>query len=668
MAVSRNHPSAPDDPNAGGTLRMIQCCGCGAACFVAPGLPPLTSLQCSRCRQELLVPLRLREFELRAPIASGGIGTVYRATDTVLKRDVAVKLLRPEFAADRRKVEEFHAEARAIAALNHPHIIQIFYFGEAEGQNFIAMELAANGSLEEFIVRDGRLDEVAVLDVGIKIAGALAAAHRAGLLHRDIKPANILFNAAGEPKLIDFGLARSADTRGEWGAEIWATPEYASPETIRRAAEGFHADMYSLGCTLSHALTGRVPFPGATVREKLDGHLNLAPTAPRQFVPGISAATNAALLRMLAKQPAERFASYDELVMAFTAARSHLLVQHVSRSPAKGVPRLRSAATPGRRRAALAGMGATVVALLGAAAWFLVHPRLDFIAAKPATGESQIAPSTASSNAPPPPTLTAFAPDPEAVARLAGQPKPAPQKVSRPGMTGPWVALTDDKAVGFWRGLTGGKAFPAGTWKLQSGFLSVIGTNRTPLVLKEKFVDFELTFEWRAAPETRATLIFGAPETTDRRNPAAGALRVPLGDDTAAGATTGNPRNTTAALAGVLAPGKAKTLKPLGQFNQVRLVAFTNHVELWLNGAKVNDFVLGSERFKEAVARSPLKNRADFGHSTAGFVGFLPSPGFTVRNARIRAIAEPPAPPATPQVATQAAPSPVKAGKKKKGR
>jgi hypothetical protein len=648
---------------------MIGCPGCGAATFVAPGLPPLTPLQCGRCRLELLVPLRLREFELRAPIASGGMGAVYRATDTVLRREVAVKLLRPEFAADARKLEDFYAEARAIAALNHPHIIQIFYFGEAEGQNFIAMELADNGSLEQFIRRDGRLGEIAVLDVGIKIAGALDAAHRAGLLHRDIKPANILFNAAGEPKLIDFGLARAADTQGEWGADVWATPEYASPETIRRAPEGFPADMYSLGCTLYHALTGRVPFPGATVEEKLHGHLHLPPAAPREFAPEVSGATNDALLRMLAKQPAERFGSYDELVMALTAARSRSLVRHASAAaPARAdqPPPAKRRVKPARRRFALATAATAVVALLGGAAWFFTHPRIDFIAAKPGAAAS-VVPTTPSSNVPAPLSLTAFAPEPAAAARLAETPRPARQPVPRPEKTGPWISLTDEKATSLWRGFTAGNGFPAGTWKLQGGFLSVIGTNRTPVVLKDPFEDFELTLEWRAAEGTRAALIFGAAEGQDRRNAAAGALRIPLGDDATAG---GNPRNHSGALAGIFPPAKGRMLKPLGQFNHLRLVAFTNRVELWLNGAKVNEFVLGSERFKEAVARSSMKGRADFGLSTAGCVGFLPSPGFAVRSARIRALAEYPAAPSSPQMTTQAAPTAPasKAGKRKKAR
>ncbi|HEY6167156.1 MAG TPA: serine/threonine-protein kinase, partial [Verrucomicrobiae bacterium] len=246
----------PKNPNA---LRMIKCYFCGASNFVPPEYPPGSQMPCSKCGKEILVPFMLRSFELRQAIASGGMGTVYRSYDTVLQREVAVKLMSPELAKDPKKLDEFYREAKAIAALNHPHIIQVFFFGEVEGQNFIAMEIADHGSLDDRITKQGKVSEADALDVGIKIATALDYALEQDLLHRDIKPANILFNAAGEPKLVDWGLATKTGAATGWGSgEIWGTPEYVAPEKVRREGETFHADMYSLAATVYEALTGQV--------------------------------------------------------------------------------------------------------------------------------------------------------------------------------------------------------------------------------------------------------------------------------------------------------------------------------------------------------------------------------------------------------------------------
>lgn len=212
------------------------------------------------------MPLPLRQFELRSIIASGGMGTVYRAFDLTLHRMVAVKMLKKEVAGDHEVLAGFYREARAGAALNHTNIIHTYTFDEFEGQPYLVMELADSDSLDKWIEREGRLPELAVLDIGVKVASALDTALKHNLLHRDIKPANILFNEAKEPKLVDFGLARVAEEeQAEYESTIWGTPYYVAPEKIRRETEDFKSDMYSLGGTLYHALTGRVPFDAPTI-------------------------------------------------------------------------------------------------------------------------------------------------------------------------------------------------------------------------------------------------------------------------------------------------------------------------------------------------------------------------------------------------------------------
>lgn len=273
-----------------------------------------------------MLPMQIRQFELREIIASGGMGTVYRSFDVTLERQVAVKLLKREMAEDRQVLESFYREARAGAALNHTNIIHIYTFDEYEGVPYLVMELADNGSLDSRIEGAGLLPEEDVLKIGIKIASALDTALKRGLLHRDIKPGNILFNSDGEPKLIDFGLARSAQD-DEQESTVWGTPYYVAPEKIKRQREDFLSDMYSLGGTLYHALTGHVPFEADTVEGVIAGHVHTPLTPPNQVNPAITLPTNDAIMIAMMKNPEERFPKYDDFIMALTASQSQLLIQ-----------------------------------------------------------------------------------------------------------------------------------------------------------------------------------------------------------------------------------------------------------------------------------------------------------------------------------------------------
>lgn len=260
------------------------------------------------------------------------MGTVYRSFDTKLERDVALKMMKREMAEDQEVLSAFYREARAGASLNHTNIIHIYVFDEFQGQPYLVMELADQGSVDSKIEQEGRCSELLVLDVGIKVASALAMALKHNLLHRDIKPGNILFNAEGEPKLVDFGLARAAETADTYEAAIWGTPYYVAPEKINRQPETFLSDMYSLGGTLYHALTGHVPFEAPTVEDLVSAHVHTPLTPPNFVVPTVSQVTSDALVRAMAKNPGDRFQSYDELAMALEQARSMLLVQQVRES------------------------------------------------------------------------------------------------------------------------------------------------------------------------------------------------------------------------------------------------------------------------------------------------------------------------------------------------
>jgi eukaryotic-like serine/threonine-protein kinase len=316
------------------SLKMVACPSCSAKQFIPGDLAPLEKMACTKCGQWVMMPMMLRQYELRAEIASGGMGTVYRSWDTALHREVAVKLMRREFAEDEAAVNNFAVEARACAQVNHTNIIHIYSFDYHEGLRFLAMELADAGSLDSRIEKAVTLPELDVLDIGIKVAGALQAALKRGLLHLDIKPGNILFSTDGEPKLVDFGLAKKADAENDAYAPIFGTPYYIAPERVRQEGDTFLCDIYSLAGTLYHALTGHVPFEAPTVEDVVAAHLAIPLKPACDVNPAVSRPTCDALSKAMAKNPGDRWRSYDEFIMALTAARSQVLIrQFTGREP-----------------------------------------------------------------------------------------------------------------------------------------------------------------------------------------------------------------------------------------------------------------------------------------------------------------------------------------------
>jgi len=338
--VSSEAEETPTKP-----LKLVNCISCGANAFIPGELQPLQTTACSKCGAELMMSMMLEHFELNSRIASGGMGTVYRATDTVLQRDVAIKLMQPELADDEEGLEAFYAEARAVAKLSHTNIIQLYQFGQLNDQLYLVMELALAGSLDRLIDQHRTVSELQVLDVGIKIASALDTALNHKLLHRDIKPGNILFNAYNEPKLVDFGLVAKAEASVDYSEQIWGTPYYIAPEKLRREPETFLADMYSLAGTLYHAITGHTPFEAPEIDDVVLAHLNKPLVPPNKIVPAITGPTSDAIVRAMDKQPAKRYQSYDEFIMALTAARSQLLRSQLA-PPSNARPRRAKATTP----------------------------------------------------------------------------------------------------------------------------------------------------------------------------------------------------------------------------------------------------------------------------------------------------------------------------------
>ena len=302
----------------------INCQACDAPIDLT-GQTAFTQVECARCGALSVVPLQFGNLLLLNTLGIGGMGTVYKALDLQLTRYVAVKILRAKYAGDPSFIEIFAREARAAAAVNHPNVAQVYAFGAHDGQYYLTMELLERGSLDDRITKLGKLPEADVLAVGTGIAAGLNVAHQRGLLHRDIKPGNILFNDENIAKLVDFGLAGAQhEATGPGAGTIWGTPYYIAPEKLRGQPEDFHSDMYSLGATLFHAVTGRPPFDAKTAEEVLAKQATTPAFNLKTYNPNIQDATSHAIGRMLAKEPTERFATYDALIEELQQAEQRL--------------------------------------------------------------------------------------------------------------------------------------------------------------------------------------------------------------------------------------------------------------------------------------------------------------------------------------------------------
>ena len=254
-------------------------------------------------------------FLLERELGRGGMGGVYMGRDKMLDRPVAVKVMLKEYGADAEFVEKFKREAQAAARLIHPNIAQIYSYGIADGMPYIAMELVAGGSLDQLMKNAGpSIDIPRVMKICEQVAQALRCASDQGLVHGDVKPENVLLDANGNAKLVDFGLAAmQKDTN-----EIWGTPYYIAPEKVKKEPVDYRADMYSLGGTIYHALTGVAPFEGddaaAVVRKRFEG----APVPPSKLRPDISPQIDALVLKMLALNPSDRFPSFEALLQEYS--------------------------------------------------------------------------------------------------------------------------------------------------------------------------------------------------------------------------------------------------------------------------------------------------------------------------------------------------------------
>jgi eukaryotic-like serine/threonine-protein kinase len=261
-------------------------------------------------------------YRLVREIARGGMAAVWRARDTLLDREVAVKLLHPQFATDPEFLERFRREARAAARLSHPNIVPIYDVGEHDGIPYIVMELVEGDNLKERIRQAAPLSDAEIRAVGATLASTLDYAHRKGLIHRDVKPQNVLLGEDGRPRLTDFGIAQAMASSGltRTGA-VMGSVHYIAPELVRGRTALPQSDIYSLGVVLYEMATGRVPFQAETDLAVALAHVEQTPAAPRALNARLAPDLEATILQALAKAPEMRFGSAAEFAEALRTPR-----------------------------------------------------------------------------------------------------------------------------------------------------------------------------------------------------------------------------------------------------------------------------------------------------------------------------------------------------------
>lgn len=283
--------------------------------------------------------LKIAHFEVIERIGSGGMGAVFRATDLELHRDVALKVMHPSIAADPSLVARFRNEARACAQLNHDNLARVFFTDEQDGVHFIAYEFADGQTIKELIVQHGRLNPAETVNYAIQATLALSHVDAAGIVHRDIKPSNIILTSKGRVKVVDLGLARRdiEDSIGDItvAGTTLGTFDYMSPEQARDPrTTDIRSDIYSLGCTVYHMLTGRPPYPDGNAFQKVLDHQGKAPPDPRIHASEVPPELAFAVQKMMNTNPDRRYQDPGQVLADLMMVASRLGLKSV---PAEGL-------------------------------------------------------------------------------------------------------------------------------------------------------------------------------------------------------------------------------------------------------------------------------------------------------------------------------------------
>jgi regulation of enolase protein 1 (concanavalin A-like superfamily) len=362
-------PTAAHPPHESPTLNLpasspLQACPHCEALIDTTERDPLETVACPGCGAPLQMNGQIAGLQLVEVAGRGGMGVVYKAYDPGLDRLIAIKLLRKDHSTNQRFLEQLENEATITASINDPNVVRVYATGFDRGRFFLAMELVDKGSLDDLIRLQGRVAEPQVLEIGIQIASGLRAAFQHGLIHRDIKPGNILFGDGRIAKIVDFGLAMFANQIEESTGEVWGTPYYVPPEKLDGGIEDLRSDIYSLGATLFHALAGRPPFEAENASLVALKHVKSQAVSLQSFAPWVSNPTAHIINRTLAKNPADRFQSYDDFIHNLQYALDQLQ-QSGGTSPSRARVVLETDEDRKTWTWVVLGMAAVIVVLIG---------------------------------------------------------------------------------------------------------------------------------------------------------------------------------------------------------------------------------------------------------------------------------------------------------------
>jgi serine/threonine protein kinase len=523
---------------------------------------------------------RLGSYRVLKLLGQGGMGAVFEADDPHLERRVALKVMLPAMAAVRAARERFLREARAVAALEHDHIVTVYQVGEDRGVPYLAMQLLRGMTLEDWLrqrrqAKDpGPVPVAEILRLGREIARGLAAAHERGLIHRDIKPANIWLDASCENrvKLLDFGLARpvATDVQLTQSGIVVGTPSYMAPEQASGAAMDGRADLFSLGCVLYILCTGRMPFQGQSAMSVLLALATQTPPAPQSINPEVPPALADLVMQLLAKNPADRPPSARAVAEAIGALERG---QTQSALAAETQPLAAPSAVPSRRR------------------WLLVVTVIAFLAALTAGTITYIQHQRGLQTG----LVSLFdppGPSPEPVKQAdKSEPAPAPI-VLLPKPPEGFEALFNGKDLSGWTVYNGS----TDSWSVAEGILSTRGLDHGWLMTREEYSNFDLQLSFRVARRAASGIVVRAPLQGDLNQTG---VKIQILDDhwrqEPGNGTPPSLNRLTGAIWDVKAASQSNT-RPVGEWNHLRILANNRRLTVFLNRAQVQQIGLDDLR------------------------------------------------------------------------